>query len=157
MTAQKVATGKMVSIQYSLTTPEGTLLRAANGEAISYIHGQGMLFPKLEAALEGHGRGDMVRVKLLPDDAFGKRDLDLLHEVPLDELPPGEQAEVGGQLVGRDETGREIAFRVTKIRDGVVHLDGNNPLAGQTLIFEVELQEIRDATESELASAQKSG
>lgn len=157
MTIQKVTAGKMVSMQYSLTTPQGTVLRAADGDAIQYIHGRGMIFPKLETALEGHGRGDMVHVKLLPDDAFGKRDLDLLHEIPLNELPPGEQVQVGRQLVGNDESGRELLFRVTEIRDGIVHLDGNNPLAGQTLIFEVELQEIRDATDVELAAARKSG
>ncbi|MGA7799444.1 MAG: peptidylprolyl isomerase [Gammaproteobacteria bacterium] len=152
MSSQTVIKDKMVSMQYSLTTAEGVVIRAADDEPIRYIHGQGMLFSKLEAALEGHGPGEIVHVKLLPDDAFGKRDVDLLHEIPVDELPPGERLEVGGQLVGKDEAGQDVPFRITDIRDGMVQLDGNNPLAGHTLVFEVELQDIRDATEAELAA-----
>ncbi|MEJ2685801.1 MAG: peptidylprolyl isomerase [Gammaproteobacteria bacterium] len=156
MSSQTVTKGKMVSMQYSLTTADGVVVRTAEEEPIRYVHGHGMLFPKLETALEGHRPGDVVRVKLLPDDAFGKRDVDLLHEVPLGELPPGEHIEVGAQLVGKDEQGRDVPFRVTDIRDGIVYLDGNNPLAGHTLIFEVELQDIRDATEAELEAARHS-
>ncbi|MEJ2644145.1 MAG: peptidylprolyl isomerase [Gammaproteobacteria bacterium] len=157
MSSQTVTKGKMVSMQYSLTTADGVVVRTAEEEPIRYIHGEGMLFPRLEAALEGNGPGDVVRVKLLPDDAFGKRDVDLVHEIPLGELPAGEHIEIGGQLVGKDEAGRDVPFRITEIRDDIVYLDGNNPLAGHTLIFEVELQDIRDATEAELEAARQSG
>ena len=87
---------------------------------------------------------------MLPDDAFGKRDPDLVQEVPLSELPPGENIEAGGKITGRDEQGNEVTFAVTEIRGDIVHLDGNHPLAGQALLFEVEIQGIRDATEEEV-------
>jgi FKBP-type peptidyl-prolyl cis-trans isomerase SlyD len=92
-----------------------------------------------------------VTVRLLPDDAFGKRDVELLHEVPVDEFPPGEDIRVGGKVTGHDENGEPLEFRVTDIRDGTAFLDGNHPLAGQTLVFEVEIQGIRDASGEELA------
>ncbi len=72
--------------------------------------------------------------------------------MPLDEFPPGENIEPGGQVVGTDEDGNQIIFTITAIRDGIAQMDGNHPLAGQTLVFEVEIQNIRDATTDELAA-----
>ena len=65
-------------------------------------------------------------------------------------LPPGENIEPGAKITGTDEQGNEVAFSVTEIRDETVYLDGNHPLAGQALLFEVEIQGIRDATEEEI-------
>jgi FKBP-type peptidyl-prolyl cis-trans isomerase SlyD len=148
---------KQVSIQYSLATGGGTLIRAARGKAVHYVHGCGSLFPKLEAALEGHRVGDVVRVRLLPGDAFGRRDTELLHEVPLEAIPKGEEIAPGKTLVGRDEQGNAVNFRITAVEDGILKLDANHPLAGETLIFEVEIQGIKDATAADIAEAQKAG
>jgi FKBP-type peptidyl-prolyl cis-trans isomerase SlyD len=108
------------------------------------------LFRKLENELETHAVGDIVTARLLPDDAFGKRNIDLVHQVPLHELPPDETIEVGGKIVGTDDNGNEVTFIVTGMEDGIVSLDGNHPFAGQSLVFEVEIQAIRDATEEEI-------
>ncbi len=145
---------KVVTLQYSLTNVDGVVVREATGAPIRYLHGAGLLFPKLESVLESHTVGDIVTAKLLPDDAFGKRNVDLVHQVPLDELPPEETVETGGQIVGTDEEGNEITFTVTDIQDGVVSLDGNHPFAGQTLIFEVEVQDIRAASTEEISQQQ---
>lgn len=158
MTGNRIGMHKQVSLQYSLTTGSGALIRAASGKPpIQYVHGCGNLFPKLENALEGHGVGDVVRVRLLPDDAFGRRDTELLHEVPIDALPPGENLAVGNTLVGQDEQGQAVSFRITAIENGVVKLDANHPLAGETLIFEVEIQALRDASPAEIEQASKLG
>ena len=141
---------KVVTMQYSLTSTTGVVMREAAGAPVSYLHGTGNLFPKLEHELENHGIGDIVTARLLPDDAFGKRNLDLVQEVPLDAFPPGETIEVGGQVVGAAEDGTEVTFMVTEIREGIARLDGNHPLAGQALVFEVEIQGIRDATDEEI-------
>lgn len=154
MTDDRIGMHTHVSMQYSLTTGGGTLIRAASGKPpIQYVHGCGNLFPKLENALEGHGVGDVVRVRLLPDDAFGRRDTELLHEVPVDALPPGETLAVGNTLVGQDEQGQAVGFRITAIEDGVVKLDANHPLAGETLVFEVEIQALRAASPAEIEQA----
>lgn len=144
-------------MQYSLTNAQGVVIRDASQAPVTYLHGAGVLFSKLEQALEQHAVGDIITVRLLPDDAFGKRDVGLLHEVPLAELPPGETIEVGGNIVGTDEEGREINFTVTEIVNRVVRLDGNHPLAGQSLVFEIEIQHIRDASEEEISAGQVLG
>jgi FKBP-type peptidyl-prolyl cis-trans isomerase SlyD len=144
-------------MQYSLTSTTGVVVREAAGAPVSYLHGTGDLFPKLERELEAHVIGDIVTARLLPDDAFGKRNPDLVQEVPLDAFPPGEKIEAGGQVVGTAEDGTEVAFAVTGIKDGVVHLDGNHPLAGQTLVFEVEIQGVRNATDEEIRQGKALG
>jgi FKBP-type peptidyl-prolyl cis-trans isomerase SlyD len=68
----------------------------------------------------------------------------------MDELPPGGAVEVGGTLTGQDEDGAEVTFTTTVIEGGIVSLDGNHLFAGQSLMFEVEIQGIRDATGEEL-------
>ena len=154
---QTVGRHKVVTMQYSLTNTDGVIVREATGEPVTYLHGAGTLFPKLERELESHVVGDIISARLLPDDAFGKRDLDLVCEVPLSEFPPGESVVVGGRVVGTDEDGEQVTFLVTAIRDEVACLDGNHPLAGQALVFEVEIQGIRDATEAELRQGEVSG
>jgi FKBP-type peptidyl-prolyl cis-trans isomerase SlyD len=141
---------KVVTMQYSLTNTDGVVVREASGKPVSYLHGAGLLFRKLENELETHAVGDIVTARLLPDDAFGKRNIDLVHQVPLHELPPDETIEVGGKIVGTDDNGNEVTFIVTGMEDGIVSLDGNHPFAGQSLVFEVEIQAIRNATEEEI-------
>lgn len=146
----------IVTMQYSLVTDTGVVIREASGDPVRYIQGCGTLFPRLEAALSGHRVGDVVSTRLLPEDAFGKRDVDLLHEVPLSELPPGENIAPGGQLTGENETGEQVTFRITEVTDEIVKLDGNHALAGQTLIFEVEIQGLDQATAEEIRSGKVS-
>lgn len=151
--AARIGKHQHVTMQYSLTTGNGAVVRAAAEKPVQYVHGCGSLFPKLEAALEDHGVGDVVRVRLLPDDAFGRRDTDLLHKVPLDAVPPGETVTVGGTLTGHDDAGNTVHFRITAIEDDVLSLDANHPLAGETLLFEIEIQAVRPATAAEIAVA----
>lgn len=147
---QTVSQNKVVTMQYSLTNGDGVIVREARGAAVSYLHGSGAIPPRLEGKLENHEVGDIVQARLLPDDAFGKHDVELLCTVPLSEFPAGEKIEPGGQVIGTNEAGREVLFTITDIRDDIAYLDGNHPLAGQTLVFEVEIQGIRDATPDEL-------
>ena len=137
-------------MQYSLTNTNGVVVREATGKPVTYLHGAGKLFPRLERELESHKVGDVVTARLLPDDAFGKRNPELVCEVPLSQFPPGETIEAGGKVVGTDENGAQITFAVTEIRDTVACLDGNHPLAGQTLHFACTVTAVRAATEEEL-------
>jgi FKBP-type peptidyl-prolyl cis-trans isomerase SlyD len=152
-TTNRIGKHKKVTLQYSLTTGNGVVVRPATSKAIQYVHGGGSMLPKLEAALEGHVSGDILRVRLLPDDGFGRRDTELLHEAPLSAIPAGENIAVGGSLVGQDEHGHDVTFRITAIKDGMLTLDANHPLAGETLIFEIEVQDICSATPQEIEQA----
>jgi FKBP-type peptidyl-prolyl cis-trans isomerase SlyD len=148
---QAIAANTVITMQYSLANAEGVVIREAASPPVRYLHGSGALFPKLEKALEKHRPGDIITVRLLPDDAFGKRRPELLCQVLLEEFPPGEHIQVGGSVVGRDANGGEVRFTVAEIRDAVAHLDANHPLAGQTLIFEIEIQAVRTATSEEIS------
>jgi FKBP-type peptidyl-prolyl cis-trans isomerase SlyD len=147
---ETIGANKVVTIQYLLTNDKGVVVREASGKPVSYLHGTGVLFPRLERTLESHCIGDIVTARLLPEDAFGKRDIELLHTIAISELPPGDTIEVGGHITGSDEDGNEVTFTVTSIKDGIASLDGNHPLAGQSLVFEIEIQGIRDATTEEI-------
>jgi FKBP-type peptidyl-prolyl cis-trans isomerase SlyD len=124
--------------------------REASGKRVIYLHGACVLFPKLERELETHCIGDIVATRLLPEDAFGKSDPELLQEILLGELPPGDSIEVGGRINGHDEDGNEVTFSVISVEDGIASLDGNHPLSGQSLVFEVEIQGIRNVTAEEI-------
>jgi len=154
--AQTIGPYKIVTLQYSLTNDDGVVVREAGGKPIQYLHGSGALPPRLESRLANCKVGDIVRARLLPEDAFGKRDTELLYKLPLTNFPQGEKIEVGGHVLGTDEEGNEVMFAVTEITDGIVHLDGNHPLAGQTLVFEIEIQAIRDATAEEIGTGKAS-
>ena len=155
-TATTIGANKVITMQYSLTTTEGVVVREASGKPVTYLHGAGVLFPRLERELESHRVGDIVTARLLPEDAFGKRNTDLLHSISMDELPPNETIEIGGQIVGQDDEGTETTFVITAIEDNIVSLDGNHPLAGQSLLFEIEVQEIREATAEEIRTGRAS-
>jgi FKBP-type peptidyl-prolyl cis-trans isomerase SlyD len=149
---QQITNNMVITMQYSLANTKGIVIREAASPPVRYLHGSGTLFPKLEQALESHRAGDIITVKLLPDDAFGKRKTELLCQVPLEDFPPEEQTSVGGSVVGKAEDGEEVRFMVADIRDGVAHLDGNHPLAGQSLVFEIEVQAVRKATAEEISA-----
>jgi FKBP-type peptidyl-prolyl cis-trans isomerase SlyD len=149
---QPITLNTVITMQYSLANDQGVVIREATSPPVKYLHGSGTLFPKLEQALDNHRAGDIITVRLLPDDTFGKRKVELLCQTPLQEFPPGESIEVGGSVVGQGENGEEVNFLVVDIRDGVAHLDGNHPLAGQSLVFEIEVQSVRKATAEEISS-----
>ena len=74
---QHITDGKVVTMQYALTNAQGVVVREASGTPVSYVHGAGILFARLEQALAGHAVGDIVTARLLPDDAFGKRNISI--------------------------------------------------------------------------------
>ena len=151
---QPITDHTVITMQYSLANDRGVVIREPTSPPVRYLHGSGTLFPKLEQALRNHRAGDVITVRLLPDDAFGKRKVELLCQVPLQEFPPDEHIEVGGTVVGKNKAGEEVRFLVADIRDGVAHLDGNHPLAGQSLVFEIEVQSVRKATDEEVSSGE---
>ncbi|MBT8439924.1 MAG: peptidylprolyl isomerase, partial [Gammaproteobacteria bacterium] len=102
-----VERNKVITMQYSLTNAEGVVLRDADSKPVSYLHGAGTIPARLEQELGAHKIGDFVRAQLLPDDAFGKRDAELVCEIPLSEIPAAEQIEVGGHVVGSNDEGKE--------------------------------------------------
>jgi len=136
-----------VTLRYTLTDTKGAV-RESN--TISYLHGgYDNLFPKVEAALEGQAAGFAVTVALAVEEAFGPRDESLVRTIPRAEFPPG--VKLGGTLEGVSDSGVPTMFHVMKIKGPVVHLDGNQPLAGLALRFACKVVAVRLATAEEIA------
>jgi len=141
----------VVLIHYTLTDDAGkTIDSSAGGEPLAYLHGNGNLIPGLERALEGKQAGDSINVKLAPSEGYGEYDEALVQRIPRRMLQGIGNVYVGMQLQAQSEYGSR-AVTVTQVQGDMVTIDGNHPLAGQNLNFEVRIEGVRAATEEELA------
>jgi FKBP-type peptidyl-prolyl cis-trans isomerase SlyD len=146
----KIAHEKVVSIHYTLTNSEGTVLDSSSGgDPLAYLHGFGNIIPGLESALEGKATGDKLSVTVEPEQGYGARDERLVQAVPRSAFKGVEELAPGMQFQAQGPQGNRLVV-VTQVADSEVTVDANHPLAGQTLHFDVEISEIRDATAEEL-------
>jgi len=124
--------------------------KASPAQEMTYLHGNGNLFPKMEAALAGLEAGGKASVTLSPADGFGERNPALVRVEPLTKLPPG--AAVGMAVRGEGgEDGQRPVFRITAVTDTEFTLDANHPFAGRTVEVRMSVVEVREATDEELA------
>lgn len=145
----KIEKDTVVMLQYSVAEANGKLIERSK-DPIVYLHGgYDNTLPKIEQALDGKEKGFEVTLNLAPEDAFGQRDEALVRTIPKSEFPPG--VKVGGQLEGRTEDGTPHVFHVMKIKGDTVLLDGNHPLAGKPLRFQLKVMGVRAATAEEIA------
>lgn len=139
----------VVSIDYTLTNDAGEVLDTSRGgESLSYIHGTGQIVSGLERALEGRMTGDAVHVRLPAADAYGEHDPSLVHSAGRGQFG-GEEPEVGMQVQAEGPDGDEV-LTIVAIEGDVVTLDGNHPLAGLPLTFDVQIVAVRAATPQEI-------
>ena len=145
----KIEKNTAVTLRFNVSSIEGKRIEESQDPTV-YLHGgYGNTLPKLEEALEGKEPGYQVSLQLAAEDAFGLRDESLLRSLPKKQFPPG--VKVGGQLEGHSDDGRVQIFNVIKIKGDTVLLDGNHPLAGKALRFDVNVLEVRAASEEEIA------
>lgn len=153
-----ITRGKVVALAYRLTDGGGQVLdKAETGAPFSYLHGVGQIVPGLESALEGLKQGDKKKVTVDPKDGYGEHNPNLKVLVPRSEFPKDANIKKGMQFVGRSEDGHEVVYTVEAVEGEQIKLDGNHPLAGQTLHFEVEVVSVRDATEEEMSHGHAHG
>jgi len=145
-----------VVLDYTLRDADDDVLDASDaedGEPIVYVHGYGMLVPGLEKALAGLSAGDRKEVVVPPEEGFGERDEELVLEIDRSEMPRPESVEIGDELVAESPDGEEAVMRVIDVTPDAVVLDGNHPLAGETLRYSVVVRDVRPATEEEIEEA----
>ena len=151
----KITKDTVVTLTFRATDAQGKVLEDGK-EPRAYLHGgYGNTLAGIEKALEGQEKGFETTLTLAPADAFGERDEELVTSMPKSEFPPG--VKVGGQLQGHDEQGNQQVFTVTKIKGPVVLLDGNHPLAGQTLRFALKVMDVQAASAEEVSHGHAHG
>ncbi|HXE72514.1 MAG TPA: peptidylprolyl isomerase [Candidatus Nitrosotenuis sp.] len=144
-----VAKDMVVSFNYTLRDKEGQLIESSQGHPLAYLHGHHNIIPGLERALAGLKPGDSKRVEVAAVDAYGTYNPDLRIEIPVGQFGGGAPPE--GALVNlRSQEGHTLQARVARVEAEMVHLDANHPLAGQDLVFEVEIVGVRPATAEEI-------
>lgn len=140
----------VASIHYTLKNDDGDVIDSSVGrDPLEYLHGHGNIVSGLEQALAGKSAGDSVKVSVSPEEGYGLVDDDLVVDVPRDYLP-ADELETGMRFTAETSNGLRL-FTVVEIGEENVVMDGNHPLAGQTLHFEVEVIGIREAEPEELA------
>jgi FKBP-type peptidyl-prolyl cis-trans isomerase SlyD len=146
----QIAQNSVVAFHYTLTNDEGEVLDSSEGrEPLTYLHGAGNIIPGLEKELEGRENGEKLQVAVNPEEGYGETQPSLVQEVPRDSFQGVESIEPGMQFQAQTQGG-PLMVTVTKVEGDTVVVDGNHPLAGQTLNFDVEIAEVREASEEEV-------
>lgn len=141
---------KVAVLNYTLKNKEGEIIDESKDGTFSYLHGARNIIPGLENALEGKQAGDETNVVIEPKDAYGERNLENIQRVPVDMFPADAELKEGMQFEAQSPDGAPVIVTITAIDGGEVVVDGNHPMAGIELHFDVELVEVRDASKEEL-------
>jgi FKBP-type peptidyl-prolyl cis-trans isomerase SlyD len=142
---------KVVTFNYSLKDSEGTLIETTeNKEPLSFISGSKQILPKLEEAISKMIIGSKKDVKLSAADAYGEFDEKAVQQVKRNQFPEELTIEVGMSYIANSQDGEQTHFVITDVKDDDVTIDFNHQLAGKDLEFNVELLDVRNATEEEL-------
>ena len=141
---------KVVSFHYTVFEADGNQVESSKegGTPLYVLYGAGNIIPGLEKALEGKAAGDHVEATVEPSEAYGERDENLIQRVPKKRF--GNAKLVPGQTVMVQTQQGPRPLTVLKVGMSVVDVDLNHPMAGKTLRFEVDILDVRDATEEEI-------
>jgi len=146
-----IAKDQVVGIQYTLKDDAGNILdQSPEGNPLEYLQGHANIIPGLEDALEGKDSGDKVAVSIAPAEAYGEHQAALVQKLPRQMFQGVDDIQPGMQFTGQDQQGNPVMLTVKSVEEEQVEVDGNHPLAGQTLHFDVEIASVREATAEEL-------
>jgi FKBP-type peptidyl-prolyl cis-trans isomerase SlyD len=147
----QIADNTAVSIHYTLTNDDGEVLDSSMGrDALVYLHGSGNIISGLENALKGKSVGDKFNVRIAAQDAYGEFADEMIQVISRSMFEGIDNIEVGMQFHADVNYGTGVVT-VVKIDGDNITIDGNHPLAGQALTFDVEVIDIRPATKEEMA------
>lgn len=148
----QIEKNKVATIDYTLTNPEGQVLDTSKGgQPLSYLHGVGGIIPGLETALEGKNKGDQLTVTIPPDKAYGNRNDQLVQDVPRKMFQGVSDIKTGMQFRAQGPQGQQQVVTVVDVQPETIKIDANHPLAGVTLNFDVNVVDVREATQEELS------
>jgi FKBP-type peptidyl-prolyl cis-trans isomerase SlyD len=156
MSSQTVQKNKHVMFSYTIVDSDrGDVLEQVE-IPMGYVHGgEQRMFDEVEKAMEGASIGDEIEVTLPPEKTFGTPDPQLIFSDSLENVPP-QFHQIGAEVEFQNESGEVKSFTVTKIEDGMLTIDGNNPMVGKKLTFKVVIHDIRDASAKEIETGRPS-
>ncbi len=141
----------VVSMNYTLKDDQGTVLDTSeNRDPLQFIVGSGMIIPGLEKELHGKEKGEKVSVTVQPKDGYGEYDDTQMIDVSKNQFQEGLEIKTGMQVQAQNPDGQVQILTIKDVKDDTVTLDANHPLAGQTLHFDVQIDDVREATDEEL-------
>lgn len=147
----RIAENLVASFHYTLKNDAGDVLDSSSGrEPLAYLHGAGNIVEGLERAMEGRGAGESFSVSVSPELGYGVHHEQLTQQVPRAAFQGVDELEVGMQFQASGDQG-VMSVRITAIDGDQVTVDGNHPLAGETLHFDIEITEVREASDEERA------
>ena len=147
-----ISENSSVRFHYTLTYDQGQQLDSSAGqEPLAYLHGAGNIIPGLEKALEGKTAGDKLSVAVSAEEGYGPVQTDLIQDVPRSSFQGIDTIEIGMQFEAQTGQGGSVPVTVIAVTDETVTVDGNHPLAGKGLNFDVTIEDVREASEEELA------
>ena len=136
-----VETGKVVAVHYVGKLTDGEMFDTSEGrEPLKFQVGSGQIIPGFEKAIMGKNIGEKVTVNISAEDAYGQIREDLIVSVPKSQMPG--EVQIGQPLQAQGDNGQTINVVVKEVTEENVMIDGNHPLAGQELVFEIEVVEI---------------
>lgn len=147
---ETIQANKLVELTYKVTDLKTGEVLASVEFPLGYVHGaNSVLAPTVTDELEGRSAGDVIEVTINCDKIYGPRDESLVFTDYLDNVPE-EYREVGTTIHMENDKGETRSFVVTRMDDKTLTVDGNNPLCGRTIVFTLEILNVRDATEEEM-------
>jgi FKBP-type peptidyl-prolyl cis-trans isomerase SlyD len=141
-----VKDGSLVSLQYTLTGDDGKLIESNKGkEPLKYTQGQREMIPGLEKAVAGMKVGQEKHITLKPEDAYGPVNKAAFQEIPKEKIPPEKlkDMKVGAVVPAQTPNGQVIPVRVHEVKEKTIVFDGNHPMAGKTLVFDVKIVDVQ--------------
>ena len=146
----EISQDRVVTIAYELKDDSGQVIDSSENHGdLSYLHGHQNIVEGLEDALDGKDVGASVETTVDPEKGYGERHDQLVFTVPRSNMPEG-NLDVGMQFAAQDKEGNQQVVTLVDVGDEEVKLDANHPLAGQTLHFNVTVNDVREASEEEL-------
>jgi len=151
----KVGERTVVTMDYELRYPDGELIESSieANQPLIFVYGKGEVLPAIEKAILDKEAGDQVNVKLSPEEAYGKWEEEGMASIPKAQFPPDMDIEEGMMFMMESENGTPQPFTIVKLEGDDVVVDFNHPLAGQELVFDLYIRDVREATLEDLVKA----
>jgi len=146
----QILNNRVVSLAYTLKDDNDTIIDQSTDGSFCYLHGANNIIPGLENALDGKSSGEAVSVTVPPEQGYGVRDDARVQDVPRDMFPEDQDIQPGMQFHAQGPDGQSIVVMVARVENDTVTVDGNHPLAGEQLNFDVTIMDVREATAEEL-------